>query len=169
MLKLFLDLDGTLAKFNSKKNALKRFDNEKGFFSSLKPYKNIEVINELATCGNVEVYVISATPNEQADQDKMIWIKTYLNQIKQENICFCRLNENKAKVIKNKLNIEIDKECILLDDYTKNLIEWKNLNGIGIKRLTSKADNSRKIWKDYSIKNLNQLPQVLFSLILANE
>ena len=169
MLKLFLDLDGTLAKFNSKKNALKRFDNEKGFFSSLKPYKNIEVINELATCGNVEVYIISATPNEQADQDKMIWIKTYLNQIKQENICFCRLNENKAKVIKNKLNIEIDKECILLDDYTKNLIEWKNLNGIGIKRLTSKADNSRKIWKDYSIKNLNQLPQVLFSLTLANE
>ena len=169
MLKLFLDLDGTLAKFNSKKNALERFDKEKGFFSSLKPYKNIEVINELATCGNVEVYIISATPNEQADQDKMIWIKTYLKQIKQENICFCRLNENKAKVIKNKLNIEINKECILLDDYTKNLIEWKNLNGIGIKRLTSKADNSRKIWKDYSIKNLNQLPQVLFSLILANE
>lgn len=169
MIKLFLDLDGTLAKFNSKKNALKRFDNEKGFFSSLKPYKNIEVINQLATCGNVEVYVISATPNEQADQDKMIWIKTYLKQIKQENICFCRLNENKAKVIKDKLNIEIDKECILLDDYTKNLIEWKNLNGIGIKRLTSKADNSRKIWKDYSIKNLNQLPQVLFSLTLVNE
>ncbi len=169
MIKLFLDLDGTLAKFNSKKNALQRFDNEKGFFSSLKPYKNIEVINQLATCGNVEVYVISATPNKQADQDKMIWIKTYLNQIKQENICFCRLNENKAKVIKDKLNIKIDKECILLDDYTKNLIEWKNLNGIGIKRLTSKADNSRKIWKDYSIKNLNQLPQVLFSLTLVNE
>jgi 5'(3')-deoxyribonucleotidase len=169
MLKLFLDLDGTLAKFNSKKNALKRFDNEKGFFSSLKPYKNIEIINELATCGNVEVYVISATPNEQADQDKMVWINTYLKDIKQENICFCRLNENKAKVIKDKLNIKIDKECILLDDYTKNLIEWKNLNGIGIKRLTSKADNSRKIWKDYSIKNLNQLPQVLFSLTLANE
>ena len=168
MLKLFLDLDGTLAKFNSKKNALKRFDNEKGFFSSLKPYKNIEIINELATCGNVEVYVISATPNEQADQDKMIWIKTYLKQIKQENICFCRLNENKAKAIKDKLNIEIDKECILLDDYTKNLIEWKNLNGIGIKRLTSKADNSRKIWKDYSIRNLIQLEKTLSQIAIDN-
>ena len=169
MLKLFLDLDGTLAKFNSKKNALKRFDNEKGFFSSLKPYKYIEIINEIAKNNNVDVYIISATPNEQADSDKMIWIKTYLKDIKQENICFCRLNENKAKIIKDKLNITIDKQCILLDDYTKNLIEWKNLNGIGIKRLTSKADNSRKIWKDYSIKNLNQLPQVLFSLTLANE
>ena len=168
MLKLFLDLDGTLAKFNSKKNALKRFDNEKGFFSSLKPYKNIDVINELAAYGNVEVYVISATPNEQADQDKMIWIKTYLKQIKQENICFCRLNENKAKVIKDKLNIEIDKECILLDDYTKNLIEWKNLNGIGIKRLTSKADNSRKVWKDYSIRNLIQLEKTLSQIAIDN-
>ena len=71
MLKLFLDLDGTLAKFNSKKNALQRFDNEKGFFATLKPYKYIEVINELANSGLVEVYVISATPNEQADKDKM--------------------------------------------------------------------------------------------------
>ena len=161
MLKLFLDLDGTLAKFNSKKNALERFDNEKGFFANLKPYKNIERINELAKGGKVEVYIISATPNEQADFDKMIWINTYLKDIKKENICFCRLNENKAKVIKNKLNIEIDNNCILLDDYTKNLIEWKNLNGIGIKRLTSKADNSRKIWKDYSLKNLNDLARVL--------
>lgn len=164
MLKLFLDLDGTLAKFNSKKNALERFDKEKGFFSSLKPFKNIEIINDIAKNNSVEVYIISATPNEQADNDKMIWIKTYLKDIKQENICFCRLNENKAKVIKNKLNIEIDNNCILLDDYTKNLIEWKNLNGIGIKRLTSKADNSRKIWKDYSIRNLNQLVRVLNSI-----
>lgn len=168
MLKLFLDLDGTLAKFNSKKNALKRFDNEKGFFSSLKPYKNIEIINELATSGLVEVFIISATPNEQADLDKMTWINQYLNQVKKENICFCRLNENKAKVIQNKLNIIIDNNCILLDDYTKNLIEWKNLNGIGIKRLTSLANNSRKIWKDYSIKNLLQLPKVLADIELAN-
>ena len=38
MINLFLDLDGTLAKFNSKRNALKRFDNEIGFFANLKPY-----------------------------------------------------------------------------------------------------------------------------------
>ena len=168
MIKLFLDLDGTLAKFNSKRNALQRFDNEKGFFASLKPYKYIEEINKIATSGNIEVYIISATPNEQADLDKMIWIKTYLKDIKQENICFCRLNENKAKVINNKLNIIIDKECVLLDDYTKNLIEWKNLNGIGIKRLTSKADNSRKIWKDYSIRNLIQLTKTLDKIAIEN-
>jgi 5'(3')-deoxyribonucleotidase len=164
MIKLFLDLDGTLAKFNSKKNALQRFDNEKGFFSSLKPYKYIEEINKIATSGNVEVYIISATPNEQADLDKMIWIKTYLKDIKQENICFCRLNENKAKVINNKLNITIDKECVLLDDYTKNLIEWNNLNGIGIKRLTSLANNKSKKWKGLTLKDLRKLNSMLSNL-----
>lgn len=34
MKKIFLDLDGTLAKFNVR-NALKRFDNEIGFFAKL--------------------------------------------------------------------------------------------------------------------------------------
>ena len=165
MIKLFLDLDGTLAKFNSKKNALQRFDNEIGFFANLKPYKYIEIINDLASSGKIEVFIISATPNDQADLDKMIWIKKYLNQIKENNICFCRLNENKAKVIKDKLNITIDKECYLLDDYTKNLIEWKNLNGIGIKRLTSLANNKSKKWKGFALRDLRDL----WKIVLLND
>ena len=72
MIKLFLDLDGTLAKFNSKRNALKRFDNEIGFFANLKPYKYIEFVNTLALSREVSVYIISATPNEQADKDKLL-------------------------------------------------------------------------------------------------
>ena len=164
MINLFLDLDGTLAKFNSKRNALKRFDNEVGFFANLKPYKYIEVINTLATKENVNVYVISATPNEQADKDKLTWINKYLNKIPQQNICFSRLGENKAKVIKDKLNITIDNNCLLLDDYTKNLIEWENLNGIGIKRITSKADNSTKKWQGLCLKDLRQLSSLIMSI-----
>ena len=102
MINLFLDLDGTLAKFNSKRNALKRFDNEIGFFANLKPYKYIEFVNELANNKNVNVYIISATPNDQADQDKLIWIRKYLNNIKEENICFSRIGENKAREIFNR-------------------------------------------------------------------
>ena len=157
MKKLFLDMDGTLAMFNSKKNALKRFDNEKGFFASLKPFVNIDTINQLVDNNVVEVFIISASPNEQADFDKKQWINTYLPRVKPENICFCRLGQNKAQIIKEQLNIDIDNNCYLLDDYTKNLIEWNNSNGIGIKRLTSLANNSRKIWKGLSIRNLNQL------------
>ena len=163
MINLFLDLDGTLAKFNNKRNALKRFDNEIGFFANLKPYKYIEFVNELANNKNV----ISATPNDQADKDKLVWIEKYLNNIKKENICFSRIGENKAKVIKDKLNITIDNNCLLLDDYTKNLIEWQNLNGIGIKRITSKADNSRGLWKGYCLKDLRQLSILINSIANA--
>lgn len=158
MIKIFLDLDGTLARFNVR-NALERFDKEKGFFSKLLAYKGIEMVNELAKTN--QLFIISASPNEQADIDKMIWLEKYLPNIKKENITICRLGENKAKVIENKYNITIDKSCFLLDDYTKNLIEWENVGGIGIKRITKVADNSRKIWKGQELKHLNELAAIL--------
>lgn len=158
MIKIFLDLDGTLARFNVR-NALERFDKEKGFFSKLLAYKGIEIVNELAKTN--QLFIISASPNKQADIDKMIWLEKYLPNIKKENVTICRLGENKAKVIENKYNITIDKTCFLLDDYTKNLVEWENVGGIGIKRITKVADNSRKVWKGQELKHLNELAAIL--------
>ena len=158
MKKIFLDLDGTLAKFNVR-NALNRFQTEKGFFANLKAYKGIENINELAKEGNV--YIISASPNEQTDKDKATWIDLFLPNLPKSNICFCRLGKNKAKEIKKNLNIIINKECILLDDYTQNLVEWESVGGVGIKRLTSVADNKSGKWKGLAIRNLRELKGAL--------
>lgn len=153
MKKIFLDLDGTLARFNVR-NALTRFDNEIGFFAKLLAYKNIEEINEMAKIGNV--YIISASPNKQADQDKMQWINKYLPSMPLKNIVFCRIGENKAEIIKEKVGVDI-KGNILLDDYTKNLEQWESAGGVGIKRLTSVADNSTRKWKGLAIRNLREL------------
>ena len=158
MIKLFIDLDGTVAKFNVR-NALERFDKEIGFFANLGAYKGIEAINEMALLKNV--YVISASPNNQADIDKMIWLNKYLPNIPKENITLCRLGENKAKIIENKYNLIIDSNCYLLDDYSKNLFEWVANGGIGIKRLNSVADNSRGLWKGLTIKDLNKIAEIL--------
>ena len=159
MIKIFLDLDGTLARFNVR-NALERFDKEEGFFARLKAYKNIEIVNELAKTNNL--FIISASPNEQADKDKMIWIEKYLPNININNITICRIGENKAKIIQDKYNITINEQCYLLDDYTKNLIEWENFGGTGIKRLTTVADNSRKIWQGLVLKHLEELQRVVW-------
>lgn len=158
MKKIFLDLDGTVAKFNVR-NALKRFDNEIGFFAKLGAYKGIESINELAKSGII--YIISASPNTQADNDKMIWINKYLPNVPQENITMCRLGENKAKIIENKYSMSISQECYLLDDYTKNLQEWVANGGTGIKRLTSVADNSTGKWQGLTLKDLTQLAAIV--------
>ena len=151
--KIFLDLDGTCAKFNVK-NALKRFDNEKGFFARLGAYKGIEKVNEMAKAGNV--YIISASPNEQADNDKMIWIEKHLFNIPKAQRLICRVGDNKAEFLKSR-GIEIDNTCYLLDDYTKNLTEWEKCGGIGIKRLTTCADNSTGKWKGLAIRKLCEL------------
>lgn len=74
---------------------------------------------------------------------------------------FCRIGTNKAKEIKRQLNIDIDKSCLLLDDYTNNLVEWTKANGIGIKRLTTIADNSTKKWKGYCLKDLRYLAEMV--------
>ena len=154
MKKIFLDLDGTLAKFNVK-NALNRFETEKGFFAKLGAYKGIEVINEMAKAGNI--YIISASPNVQADIDKIEWVCKYLPNINLlTNVLICRCGENKAEYLKNK-GLTIDNESYLLDDYTNNLIEWENAGGVGIKRITKVADNSRKLWKGLKIKQLVEL------------
>lgn len=154
MKKIFLDLDGTVAKFNVR-NALERFDNEIGFFAKLGAYKGIESVNELAKSGIV--YIISASPNTQADNDKMIWINKYLPNVPLENITMCRVGENKAKIIESKYSMSISQECYLLDDYTKNLQEWVANGGTGIKRLTSVADNSTGKWQGLTLKDLTQL------------
>ena len=158
MIKLFVDLDGTLARFNVR-NALKRFDKEEGFFANLLAYKGIEVVNELAN--EIELFVISASPNEQADNDKMIWLNKYLPNINNDNITICRLGQNKAQIIQDKYNIVIDNNCYLLDDYTKNLNEWESFGGVGIKRLTQVSDNSRKLWKGLTIKHLKELLSIV--------
>ena len=158
MKKLFLDLDGTIAKFNVR-NALERFNKEKGFFANLGAYKGVECVNQLALTN--EVYIISASPNEQADKDKMIWINKYLPNINVENITICRLGQNKAQIIQDKYNITINENCLLLDDYTKNLIEWENFGGKGIKRITTVADNSTKKWKGQELKDLARIAEIL--------
>lgn len=156
--KIFLDLDGTIAKFNVP-NALKRFDNEKGFFANLGAYKGIEEINKIAETGII--YIISASPNDQADNDKMLWLDKYLPNVPRENITLCRLGQNKAQIIENKYNIEINVNCYLLDDYTKNLTEWENFGGTGIKRLTSVSDNSRGLWQGLTLKDLERLMEII--------
>lgn len=157
MIKIFLDLDGTLARFNVR-NALKRFENEIGFFENLLPYKNIEEIDKLANKRNV--YIISASPNLHCDLEKMLWVKKYLPSLPTENIVICRVGENKAEIIKQKLGVDINAETYLLDDYTKNLVEWETAGGVGVKRLTSVADNSTGKWKGLTIKDLAELREL---------
>lgn len=142
-------MDGVLADFDGQPNALKRFISEKGFFQTLKP-------TELATELNIwlgqsaelreRVYILSASPTSQADQDKWVWLNKYLPNLKAENINIIRggvgADERKAKFA--------ERNSILVDDYTKNLISWETNGGKGVKCLNGR-NGSGKTWKGETI------------------
>lgn len=156
--KWVLDMDDTLAHFNKEEKALERFSSEKSFFSNLKPtklllYIQIAIITKVIDINNV--YIVSASPNEQADKDKQEWLDKYLKALPKENITFTRLGQNKADHFMNKYHLD-NKDLsnyILIDDYTKNLIEWQKLGGKVLKYI-NEYNNTKQTYKQYNIKAL---------------
>lgn len=115
---IYVDMDGVLADFNNEPRAIDRFDNEAGFFFNLKPINNnVDFVNKLIA-NDFNVCVLSASPNEQADFDKLVWLHMYLPKLK--NITIMRVGENKADYVKpNAINL-------LFDDYGKNCRDFIN-------------------------------------------
>lgn len=123
LINIYVDMDGVIADFNNEPKALQRFKTEKGFF------KKLHVLNDNAFAQllkmNVNVFILSASPNKQADKDKRAFLRYYYPQIKSKNIIFCRIGDNKADYIKTE-------EGILLDDYGKNCEQWRERGRVAV-------------------------------------
>lgn len=124
---IYCDMDDVLFHFQEQTKALERFAVEKGFFANLRPKrKNIMAIKTFIGYG-AKVKILSATPNEQADKDKLIALAKYLPEIAREDIIFSRLGEDKSKYVEDMNG------ALLFDDYTENLIKWKANGGLAVK------------------------------------
>ena len=156
--KWVLDMDDTLAHFNKEKKALERFSSEKSFFSNLEPTKlllhiQIAIITKVIDLNNI--YIVSASPNEQADKDKQEWLNKYLKALPKENVTFTRLGQNKADHFMKKYHLSSKdlSNYILIDDYTKNLVEWQKLGGKVLKYI-NEYNNTKKGYLKHNIKAL---------------
>jgi len=145
--KLYFDMDGILADFDNEPNALTRFKKEKGFFATLQPIEeNIKAVKKLIAEGK-KVYILSVSPNRQADTDKKSWLKKYLPEVKEKNIYIIRTGTPKNKAVKVK-------RAILFDDYRLNVRKWIDAGGYLAIKITQRTD--KKLKAEYQARTLEQ-------------
>lgn len=125
---IYLDMDGVVADFGAQKNAVERYENEKGFFKNLKPItKNVLAVKDLHAKG-YKIVVLTTSPNNRADRDKKFWLREHLPMLNE--IIFARPNIAKIDYVDNKEN------AVLIDDYGKNIREWFAGGGLHAVKIT---------------------------------
>jgi len=156
---IFIDMDGVIADFNAEKNAVFRFNKEQGFFKSLRPIlHNLQAVKIMIKNGE-NVKILSASPNEIADQDKHFWLDKYLPELKPENRIIVRNSDNKADFMGDIRN------CVLFDDYSGNLIPVLFKGGLAIK-VVGVNDNKIGTHTKYGINYVNSLMELLWESFL---
>ena len=118
----FIDMDGTLAVFNSVKSEEELF--EKGYFENLDMQENICLaVSELSREIPNNVYILSSYLEDSkfALNEKKNWLKKNVPEIPEKNWLFVPCGNRKADYVPN----GIKPTDVLVDDYGVNIKEWK--------------------------------------------
>ena len=157
---IFIDMDGTLAQIYQKQNYLEAMY-EKGFFAGLKPYAWVSALNAYAKTRD-DIYILSAcVDTPYCEIEKRYWLRTYLPNIPEANYLFCKVGENKAQVVLERLGDKAGYN-ILVDDYSVNLYEWQmtERNFVAIKFINEVNNKCGNTYR-YKIKSLGEFARVL--------
>lgn len=145
----YVDMDGTIARFYDEMNYLEKMY-EKGFFRGLAAFQNVvEAIQDLVKNGE-EVHVLtSVIESDYCKSEKDQWLDEYLPCIPKENRHYVGYGISKAHC-----GIIVDENAILLDDYNKNLEEWRRAGGTAVKLINNVNNLGRigPLWNGYSIR-----------------
>ena len=148
----FIDMDGVLAKFHHVASEEQLY--EQGYFANLEPMPTVinGVKQYIAEHPESEIHILSAylKDSSYALQEKNQWLDTYLPEINADHRIFCPCGEPKA----NYIQYGIEDTDILLDDYTKNLLDWKVHGGLGVKLLNG-INHTRGTWEGFCVDYQN--------------
>lgn len=187
---LFIDMDGTIARFYERADCLER-QFEPQFFRNLKPYDN--VLSGLFAFYNhnrhypytplnhphspLEAFILSAVHSNDRDRvvaEKKAWIHEQFFTLPKENTIFTNVGENKAEFVMDMLGRKLNKNDFLIDDYNRHLRDWKAAGGTAIKLVNEINDvgtngplwDGLRIRYDFSGERIEEeMKQIVFSSV----
>ena len=132
-IRIFVDMDGTLARFHDEVKYLERMW-EEGFFKELKPFEEIVDSIHILKRDNpeAEIFILSAAIEGEppyCQQQKHEWLDRYLPEIDRSHRIFTEIGKPKADYIEG----GISATDVLIDDYNKGLEEWEKSGGTAVK------------------------------------
>lgn len=163
MNRLFVDMDGTLAKFQPIRVLEDLY--EQGYFERLPPQQNV-VDAVKCVCNSApdtEVFILSSvlTDSAFAKKEKESWLNRYIPEIDAGHRIFLSCGDHKTLYAPG----AIEKGDLLLDDYTRNLVDWKRAGGTGVKLLNG-INHTHGSWCGARI-NCTYAPTHLANALLA--
>ena len=152
--RLFVDMDGVLAEWKTidipsqiptakMQEIIKDTLYTPNYFYDLKPHNNIlQAIRQIIEEDIADVYIVSCYlpehpyyPASHPLADKNRWLDKYFGEklIPQDRRLFVPDGEPKANTIEFFYGVRLSAEDTLLDDYTKNLMDWRQHGSLGLK------------------------------------
>lgn len=129
--KVFVDMDGVLARFYKDPDCLKHY-HDHDFFINLEPYENmVAALSILEKEKSISLFILSTAESEEIEREKREWLTSKgLDQVEQ----FFPRTSQKAEYIIQTFG-ELGDQFYLIDDYSRNLKEWQSFGGSSIKAL----------------------------------
>lgn len=160
--RFFIDMDGTLAEWRDIKSNSELY--QKGYYESLKPNNYLlEEVKNLIKEGK-DIYILSSflSDSDYALKEKNIWLNKYLSELPVQKRIFVPYGDVKYKYLPSKIT-SFD---YLIDDHTKNLLDWKEAGGTGIKFLNG-INHIKGVWQGLLLREDENISKN-FNWILDN-
>lgn len=160
---LFFDMDDTIVDFGCDRHVddVLTVIREEGFYENLDPLPFLDELNNIAAIFPDNVYIVSAcVDTPYCEKEKIAWLKKHLPEAKKENVIFTKIGDIKSEKVEEKLGRKMDIYDILIDDYSRNINEWEQAGGTGIK-YKNKFNTKDPSRYRYVISNYTQLASVL--------
>ena len=130
---IFLDMDGTVARFYERRASCLEEMYDKDFFKFLNPYMSMLYAVKALVAKGHNIYICSACVTEHCKDEKKEWLKALLPEIPENHYILLEVGQNKADIVKKVLDTDDLSEAYLVDDYSRNLHEWVKEGGQAIK------------------------------------